>query len=71
MQYKIVVARYNENIDWLKSEMNNCIIYNKGNKLNIPNEIMLENVGRESEKYLNFIINECKLSLTLDQPAYH
>jgi len=57
MQYKIVVARYNENIDWLKSEMNNCIIYNKGNKLNIPNEIMLENVGRESETYLNYIIN--------------
>jgi hypothetical protein len=57
MQYKIVVARYNENIEWLKSEMNNCIIYNKGNKLNLPNEVMLENVGRESETYLNFIIN--------------
>ena len=28
MQYKIVVARYNENINWLKNEMNNCIIYN-------------------------------------------
>ncbi len=28
--YKIIVARYNENINWLKDEMNNCIIYNKG-----------------------------------------
>ena len=54
--YKIVVARYNENIEWLKDEMNNCIIYNKGDKLNIENEIMLENVGRESDTYLNYII---------------
>ncbi len=56
MSYKIVVARYNENIEWLNSEMSNCIIYNKGNKLNINNEILLENVGRESETYLHYII---------------
>lgn len=58
MSYKIVVARYNENIDWLKHDKN-VIIYNKNknNKLNLPNEIMLENVGRESETYLNYIIN--------------
>jgi hypothetical protein len=55
--YKIVVARYNENIEWLKDEMKNCIIYNKGEKLNIDNEIMVENVGREAETYLNYIIN--------------
>lgn len=54
--YKIVVARYNENISWLNSEMSNCIIYNKGNKLDINNEILLENVGRESETYLHYII---------------
>lgn len=56
MSYKIVVARYNENIEWLKSDMSNCIIYNKGNKLNIYNEILLKNVGRESETYLHYII---------------
>jgi hypothetical protein len=56
MSYKIIVARYNENIDWLSSEMPNCIIYNKGEKLNIENEIILENVGRESETYLHYII---------------
>jgi hypothetical protein len=56
MSYKIIVARYNENIEWLNSEMNNCIIYNKGNKLNITNEIILDNVGRESESYLQYII---------------
>jgi hypothetical protein len=56
MSYKIIVARYNEDIEWLKSEMSNCIIYNKGNKLNIDNEILLNNVGRESDTYLNYII---------------
>ena len=29
MSYKIIVARYNEDIGWLNSEMNNCIIYNR------------------------------------------
>ena len=57
MSYKIIVARYNENIDWFDSEMENCIIYNKGNKLNIEGEILLENVGRESETYLHYIIS--------------
>ena len=56
MSYKIVVARYNEDIAWLNNEMTNCIIYNKGNKLNIQNEILLENVGRESETYLHYIV---------------
>jgi hypothetical protein len=56
MSYKIIVARYNEDINWLNTEISNCIIYNKGNKLNIENEILLDNVGRESETYLNYII---------------
>jgi len=56
MSYKIIVSRYNENIDWLSAEMNNCIIYNKGISLGISNEIMLQNVGRESETYLHYII---------------
>jgi hypothetical protein len=56
MSYAIIVSRYNENIEWLKSEMNHSIIYNKGDKLNLSNEIMLENKGRESETYLRYII---------------
>jgi hypothetical protein len=55
--YKIVVARYNENISWLRNEMKNCIIYNKGEKLNIENEIILKDVGRESGTYLQYIIS--------------
>jgi len=59
MSFVIVVARYNENIDWLTSviEKGNVILYNKGEKLGIPNEIMRPNVGRESETYLQYIID--------------
>ena len=56
MSYKIIVARYNEDIAWLKPEINNCIFYNKGEKLGITNEIMRPNIGRESETYLQYII---------------
>jgi len=57
MSYKIIVSRYNENIEWLKSELSNCVVYNKGDALHIGNEIMVENVGRESETYLRYIIH--------------
>ena len=56
MSYKIIVARYNENIEWLNNEKLNCIFYNKGKQLNIDNEVILPNVGRESETYLHYII---------------
>ena len=54
---KIIVARYNENLDWLNPIIDNCIIYNKGNKLGLSNEIILDNVGREAETYLHYIID--------------
>jgi hypothetical protein len=56
MSYTFVVARYNENIEWLRDEMDHTILYNKGSPLNLKNEIMLENVGRESDTYLHYII---------------
>ena len=56
MSYKIVVSRYNEDINWLLNNDNNCIIYNKGDLLNVKNEISLPNVGRESHTYLHYII---------------
>lgn len=55
--YTIIVARYNENIDWLTSELSNCIIYNKGMPLQLNNEIKVDNKGRESETYLQYIIS--------------
>jgi hypothetical protein len=57
MSYKIVVARYNEDINWLQNEISNCIIYNKGLDLGINNQIFLPNVGRESETYLRYVID--------------
>ena len=61
----IVVARYNENLEWL-SEINderfNIIVYNKGvndNFIKLPNmtTINLNNVGRCDHTYLYHIIN--------------
>jgi len=57
MSYKIVVARYNENLNWLLPVIDYCIIFNKGEPLHLKNEIMLKNVGRESETYLHYIID--------------
>jgi len=55
----IVVARYNENIEWVHIFEQQCgynvIIYNKGEPLNLNNEILLENVGREPHTYYTYI----------------
>lgn len=51
---KIIVARYNENIEWTK-KFKNLIIYNKGNKLEEYNEILLKNIGREGHTYYKYI----------------
>lgn len=56
IKYKIIVARYNEDVDWLLTQIDDCIIYNKGELLGIKNEVFLHNVGRESDTYLNYII---------------
>ena len=48
-----VVARYNENLDWLQHLTSHAIIFNKGQKL--ANTIELPNVGREAHTYLNYI----------------
>jgi hypothetical protein len=60
MSYKIIVARYNESLDWLKYP--NAIIYNKGPTLfdnaTSQNKIIeLPNIGREGHTYLTYIID--------------
>jgi len=58
-KFQIVVARYNENLDWLLPFKDISIIYNKGNNditLNRFNSITLPNFGRESHTYLYHII---------------
>ena len=52
---KVVVVRYNENIEWTK-QLSNVVICNKGNPL--PEDytvIPMENVGREGHAYYKYI----------------
>jgi hypothetical protein len=57
MDIKIVVSRYNEDISWLLPLKHYCIFINKGEPLQIENEIRVENIGREGHSYLWFILN--------------
>jgi hypothetical protein len=55
MTFCIIVARYNEDIEWTK-QFPNVIVYNKGNKLDDDyNAIVLPNVGREGHTYYKYI----------------
>ena len=55
MSFCVVVARYNEDVEWTK-KFPNVIVYNKGNKLdNSYNEVFLNNVGREGHTYYKYI----------------
>lgn len=62
---ELVVARYNENLEWINNEPFNkypIICYNKGNnnnfQINTEHKIYnLENVGREGHTFLYHIIN--------------
>lgn len=58
MKCQIVVARYNENIDYLKNLKNIIIVYNKGSDhlSNDFHQIKLPNIGREAHTYLYHII---------------
>lgn len=57
----LVVARFNENVDWLEEiPVNRIFVYNKGKDLpTLPDNgiyCQLPNWGRESDTYLNHII---------------
>ena len=51
--YKMVVARYNEDVNWAKKY--NSLVYNKGPD-DLRGGICLDNVGREAHTYLRHII---------------
>jgi hypothetical protein len=58
-KHTIVVARYNECLNWLLPYDDCTIVYNKGDDNIAPfsNVIKLDNVGREGHTYLYHIIN--------------
>ena len=55
----MVVARYNENLNWLEDFKDdiNFHIYNKGNDIIEYQNIKLPNIGREAHTYRTHIIN--------------
>ena len=55
--YEIVIARYNEPIDYWQDYLPISTIYNKGKNNLQHTNIILDNVGRESHTYLYHIIN--------------
>lgn len=65
MTKQLVIAKYNENVDWLKDINLDTVIYNKGSKFNLESikgqkdkleEFRLPNIGRESHTLLYHII---------------
>ena len=56
----MVVARYNENINWIK-KYKNVIVYNKGKSYDLEKSQIpfttLDNIGREGHTFLYHIIN--------------
>jgi len=56
----IVVARYEEDVQWTEAYSDICTLYNKGDSkpnANLPFVIRLENTGREGHTYLYHIIS--------------
>jgi len=64
MKFDIVIARYNENIEWLEllnhDLIRNIFVYNKGEECNLINVKVisrrLENIGREAHTYLTYCV---------------
>lgn len=54
MKLEIIIARYNEDISWTNL-LKNVTIYNKGEPMNLYNEIPMQNVGREGHTYYKHI----------------
>ena len=51
----LVIARYNENLSWIKNASIPFVVYNKGKKIDIDNCIDVPNIGREGETWLRYI----------------
>ncbi|MCU0341726.1 MAG: DUF3431 domain-containing protein [Spirosomaceae bacterium] len=60
MTFHLVVARYLENLNWLRRIPKNIEpwVYNKGNDDLYPATVVLPNVGREAHTYLHHIVNQ-------------
>lgn len=52
--FNLVVAHYNENLDWLEKTKVNKTVFHKGSSA--PYGIRLQNIGREAHTYLFYIV---------------
>jgi hypothetical protein len=58
MSYLIVVSHYKENLDWLRSfDSDKVLVYNKNEEKTEYTTINLPNLGRESNTYLKYIVD--------------
>lgn len=59
MTYSVVIARFNEEIKWIKNidKKWNIYLYNKGSDIEEFCSLKKQNIGRESETYISHIIN--------------
>lgn len=58
MSYLIVVAHYKENLEWLQQlDSNRIVVYNKNNELTPYPTVTIPNLGRESNTYLKYIVD--------------
>ena len=74
MDKDLIIARYNEDLSWLKEFKDfKIIVYNKGDKLseNLFYEVInLENKGRESHTWLHHIVKNYYNFLQYDEAMY-
>ena len=71
-----VICRYQEDISWVKKINIPYLIYKKGEKIDYFKTINIENIGRESEAFLRFIIENYddlpeKIVFLQGDPFYH
>lgn len=51
----VIVARYNENVDWVNEIKHKVIIFNKGEPLSLANVQCLPNLGKEGQTFYHYI----------------
>jgi hypothetical protein len=61
LDYKLVITRYKENIDWV-TDYDNYTIFNKGNPNELSEQLLqhthnLQNVGKDVDVILSYIVN--------------
>src|SRR4030042_514692 len=52
---KVIISKYKENLDWLKEYNLDYLIYNKGDPVDDPRTINVENIGGNQKDIFKFI----------------